>query len=73
MANRRFDYNRAKRYGTEVDAWVVKQTGTWDNPVVSFETVASEFDEMNRKELREHLLTSEHLSNKEIGDTMVFW
>lgn len=73
MTGRRFDYERAKKYGTEVDEWVIEQTGTWDNPVVGFEEIVDEFDEMDQKELREHLLTSEHLSSKEIGDETVFW
>lgn len=70
--NPRVAYIRAKRYGTEIDEWVKKQAGNWNDPVVSTAEVAEAFD-LDEDEAFERLDESERVHRKDVGDNCAVW
>lgn len=71
-AKRQMEYMRARRFGTDIEAFVIKQTSNWENPVISTEKIVDELD-LSTDEVLDQLLESEIIDSKEVGDTFVFW
>lgn len=70
--NRRLEYERAQRYGTELEAWVIKQSRNWKDPTVTTSEVAEEFD-LPRDEVVDRLMASTQIDGKQVGREWVWW
>lgn len=71
-SNRRQEYVQAQRSGTEMEAWVIKQSRTWDDPTVSAGEIAEAFD-LSRDEVVDRLIASEMIDGKQVGSEWIFW
>lgn len=43
-SNRRQEYERAKKTGTQLEAWVIRQTSNWDPPVIAKDQIMEGYD-----------------------------
>lgn len=71
-ANRRLEHERAQRYGTELEAWVIKQSRNRDDPTVTTDEIPEEFD-LPRDEIVDRLMASEQIDGKQVGSQWICW
>jgi|GEM_PF-3146798 len=69
---RRFQYEKAQEIGDEMDVFVKRETGSWEDPIISTEEVAEQFD-LTVEEAHERLSESDLVVGRDIGETRAWW
>lgn len=71
-AKRRQAYERAQKFGTDLEAWVIYESRNWDDPTVTTDEIVEEFD-LSRDEIVDRLMDSDEIDGKQVGSQWIWW